>query len=189
DLAEELRRVLPGLQAALSEAALHDADEGVRTGAAHALLRAGPQPATDLGALADALHSELDVVRFHAAVALGRLGAGGRPAVPALIHACLWDGDPAIRVAAARALRRIDDSNDPLVIRVLTEALHDANELVSWVAAEHLGQIGPAAAEAIPALRQALRREFRLSAVRAGVRLALERIDPRARSGGDCLRR
>jgi HEAT repeat protein len=42
DLAEEVRQVLPALRAALEEAALHDADEGVRAEAERALLRAGP---------------------------------------------------------------------------------------------------------------------------------------------------
>ncbi|HJZ56633.1 MAG TPA: HEAT repeat domain-containing protein [Gemmataceae bacterium] len=149
----------------------------------HALLRAGPQPATEVGALVDALHSELDVVRFHAAIALGDLGTDGRPAVPALIHASLWDEEPAGRVTAAMALRKIDDNNGPLVIRALTEALGDANELICWVAAEYLGQIGPAAGQAVPALRQALQRDFRLSLIKTGVRLAIERIDPRPPAG------
>ena len=71
----------------------------------------------------------------------------------------------------------------PLVLAVLTEALGDANELVCWVAAECLGQMGPEAREAVPALRQALRRDYRLTLVQAGVRLALERIDPQAAAG------
>jgi HEAT repeat protein len=181
-LAGDVRRVLPVLRAALEEAALQDGDNGVRTEALRALLRAGPQPATEVGAFVDALHSEVDVVRFHAAIALGDLGRNGRPAVPALIHASLWDEEPAVRVGAAMALWKIDQKG-PLVLHVLTEALGDANELICWVAAECLGQMGPAAREAVPALRQALRRDFRLSLIMTGVRLALERIDPRAPAG------
>jgi HEAT repeat protein len=183
DLAGEVRRVLPALRAALGEAALHDGDEGVRAGAVRALLRAGPQPATEVGALINALHSEVDVVRFHAAIALGDFGTGGRPAVPALIHASLWDEDPAVRAGAAMALWKIDDHRDPLAVHVLTRALGDVNELVCWVAAEWLGQMGPAAQEAVPALRQALRRRCKLSLVTTSVRLALERIDPQAPAG------
>src|SRR2546421_457410 len=85
DLAGEVRRVLPALRAALGEAALHDRDDGVRSEAVHALLRAGPQTATELAPLVDALDSEVDVVRFHAAIALGEFGPGARPAVPALM--------------------------------------------------------------------------------------------------------
>ena len=178
DLAAEVRRVLPALRAALEEAALHE-EEGVRTEAVRALLRAGPQPATEVGALTDTLHSALDVVRSHAATALGDCGRDGRPAVPDLIHASLWDEEAAVRLGAAMALWKIGRKG-PLVLTVLTEALGDANELVCWVAAECLGQMGPEAREAVPALRQALRRGYRLSIVKTGVRLALERIDPQA---------
>src|SRR5262249_5970492 len=174
---------LPALRAALGEAALHDGDDGVRAEAVRALLRAGPQPGTEVGALIDALHNEVDVVRFHAAIALGDFGSAGRPAVPALIHASLWDEEPAVRLGAAMALWKIDDHRDPLALHVLTGALGDANELICWVAAEWLGQMGPAAREAVPALRQALRRGYRLSLVTTSVRLALERIDPQAPAG------
>ena len=44
------------------------------------------------------------------------------------------------------------------------------------------GAVGPAAREAIPALRQALQRDFRLSLIKTGVRLAIERIDPQCRT-------
>jgi HEAT repeat protein len=182
DLAGEVRRVLPALRAALEEAARHDADEGCRAEAVRALLRAGPQPATEVAALVDALRSEVDVLRFHAATALGDFGPDGRPAVPALTQASLWDEEPAVRVGAAVALWKIDRKG-PLVLQVLTEALGDANELICWVAAEGLGQMGPAAREAVPALRRASRRDFRLSLIRAGVRLALERIDPQTPAG------
>src|SRR5262249_54312917 len=134
--------------------------------------------ATGVGALVDALHGEVDVVRFHAAIALGDLGPAGRPAVPALVQASLWDEEPAVRVGAAVALWKIDRER-PLALSVLVQALGDANELICWVAAEFLGQMGPAAGGAVPALRQALRRDFRLSLSRTGVRLALERVCPR----------
>jgi HEAT repeat protein len=184
DLAGEMRRVLPAVRSALKESALRDADELVRVRAAQSLLRAGPQPATEVAALADALESDVDLVRFHAAVALGDLGAGGRLAVPALIHACLRDGEPAVRVEAAMALWKIDDQKAPLTVRILVEALADPSEMICWVATECLGQMGPAAAAAAPALRRALRRPFRLALVKEGVRLALERIVPRAQANG-----
>jgi HEAT repeat protein len=178
DLAAEVRRLLPVIRVALGEAAHHDADDGVRTEAVRAFLRAGPQPATDVAALVDALRSDVEVVRFHAAVTLGDLGPAAQAAVPALIHASLWDDDPAVRVESAMALWKIDDQKGPLVFDVLTQALAHANELICWIAAECLGRIGPAARQAVPALRQALQREFRLALVTSSVRLALERIDP-----------
>jgi HEAT repeat protein len=102
-----------------------------------------------------------------------------------LIHACLWDEEPAVLVGAAMALWKIDDHRDRLFLHVLTEALGDANELICWVAAEWLGQMGPAAREAVPALRQALRRGYRFSLVTTSVRLALARIDPQASAGAE----
>jgi HEAT repeat protein len=176
DLGEEVRRVLPALHAVLEEAAWSDPDDAVRTEAARALLRAGPQPTTEVGALADALHSELDIVRFHAAAALGDSRLAGRPAVPELIHACLWDEDPAVRVGAAAALWKIDDNKEPLVLQVLTNALHDASELICWVAVDCLGQMGPAAQQAVPALRRLLQRDLRISLIKKAATLALERI-------------
>src|SRR5262249_1347882 len=102
----------------------------------------------------------------------------GRPAVPALIHASLWDEEPAVRLGAAVALWKIDHKG-PLVLDVLIRALGDANELICWIAAECLGQMGSAAREAVPVLRQALGRDFRVSLIKTGVRLALEHIEPR----------
>jgi hypothetical protein len=55
--------------------------------------------------------------------------------------------------------------------------------LICWIAAECLGQIGPTAREAVPALRQALQREFRFAIVKTGVKLALERIDAQPPAG------
>jgi len=182
NLAGEVRRVLPPLHAALKEAALNEGDDGVRTEAVRALLKAGPQPASEAGALVDALHSDLEVVRFHAAITLGDLGLAGRPAVPDLTHAALWDDDPAVRVEAAVALWKIDRKRPP-VIPVLIKALADDNELVCWMAADSLGEIGPESRQALPALRRALQRDFRISLIKTSAILALERIDPQATAG------
>jgi HEAT repeat protein len=176
---EQAQRTLPVLRAALKDAALKDDDESVRSEAVHAVLQVGPQPASDVAALIDSLQDELDVVRFHAAVALGDFGRGAQSAAPALIHAARWDEDAAVRVEAAVALRKIE-GHGPLAIQTLVEALGNDNELVCWIAADALGELGPEAREAIPALQQALRRPFKMSLVARGVALALERIDPDA---------
>ena len=81
------------------------------------------------------------------------------------------------------ALWKIDRKIQP-VIHALTNALEKDNELICWIAAEHLGQMGPDAREAVPALQQALRREFKITLVRTGIALALERIDPQAAAMG-----
>jgi HEAT repeat protein len=179
NLGGEVRRVLPAIRAGLMQAALNEQDDGVRAEAVRGLLQAGPQPATEVGALVDALQGDIDIVRFHAAIALGDLGPAGRPALPALIHASLWDEEPAVRVGAAMALWKIDRKGPP-VLYVLIKALDNANELICWIAVECLGQIGPAAREAVPALRQVLERDFRLSLIKTAVMLALERIQPQA---------
>jgi HEAT repeat protein len=175
----QAHRVLPALRLALKKTALEDDDEFVRTEATRALLQVGPEPDSEIAGLVDSLQNELEVVRFHAAVALGNLGRNARPAVPTLIHTALWDADPAVRVEAAVALWKIERSG-PLVIPVLTEALEADNEMICWMAADALGQIGPEAREAVPALRQALHRDFKVSLIKKGVLLALERIDPQA---------
>ena len=176
-LGGQAHRVLPVLRAALKEAAVKDDDESVRACATHALLQVGPEPDTEIGGLIDSLRNELEVLRFHAAIALGHLGREARPAVPVLIHTALWDQDPAVRVEAAVALWKIDHTG-PVVIPALIKALADDNELICWIAADCLGQMGAEARQAVPALQQALRRPFKISLIRRGVALALERIDP-----------
>jgi HEAT repeat protein len=176
-LGGQAHRVIPVLRAALKETALKDDDESIRSHAVHALLQVGPEPDSEVAGLADSLQNELEVLRFHAAVALGDLGAEARPAVPPLIHTALWDEDPAVRVEAAVALWKIDRTRAALVIPALIKALANDNELICWIAADYLGQIGPEAREAVPALRQALQRPFKIGLIRKGVALALQRID------------
>ena len=176
-LGGQAHQVMPVLRAALKETALKDDDESVRSQAAHALLQVGPEPDSEVAGLIDSLQNELEVLRFHAAVALGELGPDGRPALSPLIHAALWDEDPAVRVEAAVALWKIDRNKGPLVIPALVKALANDNELICWIAADYLGQIGPEAREAVPALRQALRRPFKVGLIRKGIALALQRIE------------
>jgi HEAT repeat protein len=177
NLGAQAHRVLPVIRAALKETAVNDIDESVRTQAGHALLQVGPEPDSEVAGLMDALQNELEVLRFHAAIALGDLGCEAQPAVPVLIHSALWDEDPAVRVEAAVALWKIDRTG-PLVIPALIKALADGNELICWIAADCLGQIGPEARQAVPALQQALHRPFKIGLIRRGIALALERIDP-----------
>jgi len=178
-LGGQVHQVLPVLRAALKEAAANDADESIRTHAAHALLQAGPEPDSEVAGLIDSLQNELEILRFHAATALGNLGHNARAALPVLIHTALWDEDPAVRVEAAMALWKIDRTG-PLVVPALIKGLADENELICWIAADCLGQIGSEARQAVPALKQALLRPFKIALIRRGVALALERIDPHA---------
>jgi HEAT repeat protein len=187
NLGAQAHRALPVLRAALKEAALKDDDESVRSYAAHALLQVGPQPASEVAGLIDSLQDNIEVVRFHAAIALGHLGSAARSSMPVLIHTALWDENPAVRVEAAVALWKIDRNKGPLVIPALIKALADDNELICWIAADCLGQIGPEARQAFPALQEALRRPFKIALIRKGVALALQRIDPQAAAAGELL--
>jgi hypothetical protein len=67
-----------------------------------------------------------------------------------------------------------------VVVPVLAAAVRDGGEVLRWIAADCLGEIGPAARDAVPALRAALAQEGTLALVRQGLRLALERIEAAA---------
>ncbi len=175
----QARQALPVLRAALQETASKDSDEAVRSSALGAVLQVGPEPASDIPALANALQSELEIVRFHAAATLGDMGRSARAAMPDLIHAASWDEDAAVRVVAAMALWKIDQ-NGPLAVSTLTKALDGDNELVCWIAADNLREIGPAAVDAIPALRRGLGRPFKIGLVHSALELALLRIESSA---------
>ncbi len=178
--------ILGVLRAALKSRVLEEEDDELRNLAMHALLLAGPQATSEVAGLTDSLQDDVEVVRFHAAIALGDLGCAARPSVPALIRTALWDENPAVRVEAAVALWKIDRKG-PLVIPALIKALANNNEFICWMAADGLGQIGPEARQAVPALQQALRRPFKIALIRKGVELALQRIDPQAADSGGLL--
>ncbi|WP_165234675.1 HEAT repeat domain-containing protein [Aquisphaera insulae] len=110
------------------------------------------------------------------AIALGQIG--GLEALAAIPHLEAWleDADPVARVHAARALWRLQKRPGP-VLPVLMDALRPEAPFRD-VAAEALGEMGPAAARAVPALRECLDdrsplgRRTRLEAARALWRIA-----------------
>jgi HEAT repeat protein len=177
-----------GAQAQAAVAAVHDRvktvvlidpSEEVRSAGLHALALLGPRARTEVPALAAALQDELVDVRAEAARTLGGLGADARDAIPALIPLTGYDPDPRVRVEAAAALWRIDH-HPAKVVPTCIAALADADEAVRFVAADCLGEIGPDARAAVPALLAAYTMPARAGLVRVAVRLALERIDPAA---------
>jgi HEAT repeat protein len=135
--------------------ALRDPSERVRCRAAQALGASGRDEAGALRGLERALDDEAAAVRAAAAEGLGRWGRGAGSALP-LLTKKLSDCDTAVRVAAARSLWLIDDEVDQ-VVPVLIDALNDRS--VGWQAPFVLGEIGPQASGAIPALVEALKRE------------------------------
>lgn len=141
--------------------------------AARALAAIGPAAVETLaGGLG---HADAQV-RASAARALGEIGEGARPAVPALIK-CLKDEDLNVRSGAIASLERI--KHDPeTVVPALIDVLKEGDLSVRIAAAAALGAFGVQAKAAVPELTKAAgsKAEFLRDAA-AG---ALGQIDPEA---------
>jgi hypothetical protein len=138
---------------------LSDPDPEVRAAAAWAL---GQQRARASGAVPDlarALSDQDGIVRGLAAVALRETGPAASEAVPSLIKG-LKDTDSSVRMICAEALGRVKAASAvPALIAVSRDPGEDLHVLRNVVAA--LGEMGPAAEAAIPAL-EALKSNPRL---------------------------
>jgi HEAT repeat protein len=101
-----------------------------------------------------ALESEYAQLRI---AALRATGFGGQfdPELLPLLKEALEDADSYIRLAAAQALLAVADPS-PEPLEVLAELLQSANAEIRALAALELGQAGPTAAFALPALYDAL---------------------------------
>lgn len=120
----------------------------------------------DLEKLSESLRSGDVPARRHALFVIGTLGAeaaGTRP----LAEAALQDADPKVRWLAGWALEQIDGAPaniaavaapppEPEDLQVLIDALGSEDDIERASAAQAIGQRGPAAAEAVPALQRAL---------------------------------
>lgn len=150
--------------------AVQDESPIVRRRALRAIALIGPAAAEDsLSNLIAATEDVDESVALQAVATLGEFGPPAAPAVPALV-AVVWTGDVRRRAVAGVALTRVGEAAVPSLIQSLT---HPAAEVRGKVA-HLLGKIGPAAAEARPAL-QALESD-RDPAVRAQAAAALEAI-------------
>ena len=142
--------------------ALSDSDPQVRTAAAWALSQTGTKSAAAVPALAKALADVNPRVRTLAAIALEAMGPTAAPAVPNLVEA-LSDLVDYVRVPAADALGAMGPAGRaavrPLAARLLVK---DEQVMVLRSVATALGNIGPDAREALPALDQ-VRRQLRVS--------------------------
>jgi HEAT repeat protein len=132
---------------------LQDADSQVRFHAAEALARLDSSGAPMVEVLVEHLGKADADRRLAAVAALARLGSAARASTGSLRQLLSRDPDWRVRAAAAKALGRIEG---PGAVPDLIEALADDEQEVRNAAAEALGDIGPAAREALPKLRQCL---------------------------------
>ncbi|MBI2921951.1 MAG: HEAT repeat domain-containing protein [Planctomycetes bacterium] len=150
---------VPDLVALLGDAAL-------RPAACAALVQIG-DPAVD--ALVTALQHDVPEVRTAAAATLGKLGARTPAVAPALAQG-LADEVKEPRDAALRALMAMGSEGRTEFEKALRGRSRAARTLAVWA----LGQLGPAAAGSLPALRAALKDgddAYRKSVVKAMARM------------------
>jgi len=181
-----LREIGPGAKAAVPVLVrlLRDDLPSVRRHAAQALGGIGPEIGEEaIASLTAALEDPLEPVREDAAIALGKLGPSAKAAAPALEKA-LAKGPLAARVPGARALWLITGRPDPAV-GVLVGELGDFN---GGAAARALGEIGPPAQSAVPALRKLIASDHVQEDVRQAAADALKRIDPTSLPRDPCQR-
>jgi len=182
--ARELGKLGPAAVAAMPAllAAVEDADQSVREAAVQAVAHLGP---TAVGSLVQLLSHTDKYVRRNATWGLGKLGPAARSGMAALC-ATLHDADPRTASGAAQALGSLGSAAEH-AIPALTEAMRGTNVVQCRLAAKALSQIGaasvptllthlkhhdpfvrgeaavalgwigPAAAEAVPALLEMVR--------------------------------
>jgi len=168
-------------------AALNDKDPEVRYAAILALSAIGAESPAAVSALTQALQDQAWFVRFPATQALEKLGPKAKTAVPALIEALqpkdgVKDFRPIRCAQAAVALAKIDPAAKeiqnaiPLILEKLLGYDGDGSDGARAVGATALGEIGPPAASAVPALVKRLKDED--GDVRVAAAVALVRIAP-----------
>lgn len=116
-------------------------------------------------ALARALNDPSAVVRGNAVTALGQIGPPARAALPAL-RSALGRDDDSFRLQGIRALWRIGHETEetlPILVRMLCDRANPNRAGAAML----LGEMGPAAAPAAPALAEVLQEEFSYTRVKA----------------------
>jgi HEAT repeat protein len=128
--------------------------------AARALGKLGAKAEPAVSSLTKALDHRSPFMRESAAEALGCIGPKARASTTALRKA-LRDVEPHVRLNAAYALWTIERSNDG--IKVLTLLLDSKDHLVVLGTIEAIGDIGPSAEDALPALEKVRQRDDKLN--------------------------
>ena len=137
--------------------ALNDSDPQVRAAAAWAVSQIGPQAVPAVPSLGKALSDPNTQVRIFAALAFRAMGPAGSSGIAELIHA-LNDPVDYVRASAVEGLGSMGAAAHtavkPLIERLLAK---DEHGIVLGRVAVALGDIGPDAKEALPALEQTVK--------------------------------
>lgn len=153
----DAKSALPALKAAQ-----RDPDSGVRKAVLEAIGAIDPEPKTYVPILIDALKKDKDAtVRLSAVTALGQIGPPAKTAVAALVEvqkslvAVPLDKDVmGLRKAILDSLNKIDP-NPKTLVPVLVDVLKkDKDPTVLLAAVTALGNLGPPAKAAVPALQE-----------------------------------
>ena len=160
-------------------AALSDADPATRGDAAVALAAIGPDAAEAVPALSKLLASDEKeaALRYAAAYALGRIGPAAAPVAETLRGLAKSD-DELMASVAVWALLKIEPDNKAQVaaaVPLLRKALRGKRDLARLEAAAALGDLGGAAASAVPIL-ELVSEDDPLPAVRTAAAAALAKI-------------
>jgi HEAT repeat protein len=160
-------------------AALSDADPATRGDAAVALAAIGPDAAEAVPALSKLLGGDEKeaALRYAAAYALGRIGPAAAPVAESLRGLAKSD-DELMASVAVWALLKVEPDNKAQVaaaVPVLRKALRGKRDLARLEAAAALGDLGGAAASAVPLL-ELVSEDDPLPAVRTAAAAALAKI-------------
>jgi hypothetical protein len=127
----------------------------LRFSAAVTLGSIGPSARNGVPALVQALNDQDFNVRMEAALALAKIGSGYSRATPQL-EGLLNDRVSGVRLRAALALWRLQPNEATASNRVAQFLLKDPNSSIRFWASFLIGDLGPAARELAPALKEAL---------------------------------
>ena len=153
---------------------LGNADSDVRSLAAFLIGETGWKGASALPALNQQLQAEQhDVIRVTIAESIAKLDSQSRAAFM-VMSKCLESPEVDIRTQAAFALRVYAGAGHAECVRQLAASLTDVDPNVRSMAALSLGDFGPSAAEAIPAIEAAMNDQS--SDVREAASAALARV-------------
>ncbi len=163
---------------------LKSQDPAERAMAANALEEIGPEAATAVPALTDALRDKEWEIRGMAASALGSIGPKAKDAMPALVEA-LKDRNDRVREVVPLALAQVGQGD---AVPALTAALKDEAWPVRYDVVGALEIIGPQAKGVVPALVEALKdKGGGIDGVRNEAARTLKKFGPKAKEASPPL--